>query len=52
MRDVYDHRQKAVEQAKEGAALLQKKYAAEAVGRMARQRLSQWVEGSRLAVAG
>jgi glycosyltransferase involved in cell wall biosynthesis len=52
MRDVYDHRQKAVEQAKEGAALLQKKYAPEAVGRMARQRLSQLVKDFRLAVAG
>jgi glycosyltransferase involved in cell wall biosynthesis len=52
MRDVYEHRQQAVEQAKEGAILLQKKYAPEAVGRMARQRLSQLVEGFRLAVAG
>ena len=44
MRDVYDHRQQSIEQAKEGALLLQQKYAPEAVGRMASERLSQLVE--------
>jgi glycosyltransferase involved in cell wall biosynthesis len=52
MRDVYEHRQHAVEQAKEGAHLLQKKYAPDVIGRMARVRLSQLAEDSCLAVAG
>jgi hypothetical protein len=52
MRDVYEHRQKAVEQAKEGAILLQQKYAPEAVGRMASERLTQLVEDPCLAVVG
>lgn len=52
MRDVYEHRQQSVDQAKAGALLLQEKYAPEVVGRMASQRLSQLVEDSCLAVAG
>jgi glycosyltransferase involved in cell wall biosynthesis len=44
MREVYDHRQLAQQQAKEGAILLRQKYSPLAVGRMARQRFTELAE--------
>jgi glycosyltransferase involved in cell wall biosynthesis len=44
MREVYDHRQQATEQAAEGALLLKQKFAPEAIGLMASKRLEMLAE--------
>jgi glycosyltransferase involved in cell wall biosynthesis len=40
MREVYEHREAAIEQAKAGAVLLKEKYSIDAVGKMAKERLT------------
>jgi glycosyltransferase involved in cell wall biosynthesis len=44
MREVYDHRQQAMQQAEEGSIPLLRKYSSHAVGRMAAQRLTELAE--------
>ncbi len=44
MRDVYDHRELALEQAAEGALLLKRKFAPEVIGLMASHRLATLIE--------